>query len=170
MEMPQLLGLSYQVILPSKRRRILLANCPQEAESVNSRVMPCNAVPSGWPLCQCWGTLRGMLQFSGKAFWCVLSTATILWTVNSVLNTSTMCHVCMLFSLRVSLVGLYRWTLYLIGKLLLQRLSPETSSKKISVGMGRGLTTWRFVWEIYAKRILKRKNLRQSCAYFTIWW
>ena len=64
MEMPQLLGLSYQVILPSKRRRILLANCPQEAECVNSQVMPCNAVPSGWPLCQCSGTLRGMLQSS----------------------------------------------------------------------------------------------------------
>ena len=61
MEMPQLLGLSYQVILPSKRRRILLANCPQ---CVNSQVMPCNAVPSGWPLCQCSGTLRGMLQSS----------------------------------------------------------------------------------------------------------
>ena len=64
MEMPQLLGLSYQVILPSKRRRILLANCPQEAECVNSQVMPCNAVPSGWPLYQCSGTLRGMLQSS----------------------------------------------------------------------------------------------------------
>ena len=50
MEMPQLLGLSYQVILPSKRRRILLANCPQEAECVNSQVIPCNAVPSGWPV------------------------------------------------------------------------------------------------------------------------
>ena len=67
MEMPQLLGLSYQVILPSKRRRILLANCPQEAECVNSQVMPCNAVPSGWPLCQCSGTLHGMLQSSGKS-------------------------------------------------------------------------------------------------------
>ena len=67
MEMPQLLGLSYQVILPSKRRRILLANCPQEAECVNSQVMPCNAVPSGWPLCQCSGTLRGILQSSGKS-------------------------------------------------------------------------------------------------------
>ena len=64
MEMPQLLGLSYQVILPSKRRRILLANCLQEAECVNSQVMPCNTVPSGWPLYQCSGTLRGMLQFS----------------------------------------------------------------------------------------------------------
>ena len=63
MEMPELLGLSYQVILPSKRR-ILLANCPQEAECVNSQVMPCNAVPSGWPLYQCSGTLRGMLQSS----------------------------------------------------------------------------------------------------------
>ena len=50
MEMPKLLGLSYQVILPSKRRRILLANCPQEAECVNSQVMPCNTVPSGWPV------------------------------------------------------------------------------------------------------------------------
>ena len=64
MEMPQLLGLSYQVILPSKRRRILLANCPQEAECVNSQVMPCIAVPSGWPLYQCSGTLHGMLQSS----------------------------------------------------------------------------------------------------------
>ena len=64
MEMAQLLGLSYQVILPSKRRRILLANCPQEAECVNSQVMPRNTVPSGWPLCQCSGTLRGMLQSS----------------------------------------------------------------------------------------------------------
>ena len=36
-----LLGLSYQVILLSKRRRILLANCPQEAECVNSQVTPC---------------------------------------------------------------------------------------------------------------------------------
>ena len=63
--MPQLLGLSYQVILPS-RRKILLANCPQEAECVNSQVTPCNAVPSGWPLCQCSGTLRGMLQSSEK--------------------------------------------------------------------------------------------------------
>ena len=62
MEMPQLLGLSYQVILLLKRRRILLANCPQEAEYVNSQVTPCNAVPSGWPLCQCSGTLCGMLQ------------------------------------------------------------------------------------------------------------
>ena len=56
MEMPQLLGPSYQVILPSKRRRILLANCPQEAECVNSQVMPCNTVPSGWPLYQCSGS------------------------------------------------------------------------------------------------------------------
>ena len=63
MEMPQLLGLSYQVILPSKRR-ILLANCLQEAECVNSQVMPCNAVPPGWPLYQCSGTLRGILQSS----------------------------------------------------------------------------------------------------------
>ena len=44
--MPQLLGLSYKVILP-KRRRLLLANCLQEAECVNSQVTPCNAVPSG---------------------------------------------------------------------------------------------------------------------------
>ena len=64
MEMPQLLGMRYQVILPSRRRRILRANCPQEAECVNSQVMPCNAVPSGWPLYQCSGTLHGMLQSS----------------------------------------------------------------------------------------------------------
>ena len=64
MEMPQLLGLSCRVILPSKRRTILLANCPQEAECVNSQLMPCNAVPSGWPLCQCSGTLHGILQSS----------------------------------------------------------------------------------------------------------
>ena len=31
---------------------------------MNSQVVPCNAVPSGWPLCQCSGTLRGMLQSS----------------------------------------------------------------------------------------------------------
>ena len=45
-EMPRFLGLSYQVILPSTRRRILLANCPHEAKCVNSQVSPCNAVPS----------------------------------------------------------------------------------------------------------------------------
>jgi len=33
------LGLSYQVILHS-RRRILLANCPRKAETVNSQVHP----------------------------------------------------------------------------------------------------------------------------------
>ena len=65
MEMPKLLGLSYQVILPSKR---VLANCPQEAECVNSQVMPCNTVPSGCPLCQCSGTLCGMLQSSLLVF------------------------------------------------------------------------------------------------------
>ena len=64
MEMPELLGLIKLPGYPSKRRRMLLANCPQEAECVNSRVMPCNAVPSGWPLYQCSGTLRGMLQSS----------------------------------------------------------------------------------------------------------
>ena len=58
--LPLLLGLSYQVILLLKWRRILLANCLQEAECVNSQVTPCNAVPSGW--CQCSGTLCGMLQ------------------------------------------------------------------------------------------------------------
>ena len=58
---------------PPFRRRILLANCPQEAEC---QVMPCNAVPSAT-----WSSI----------------------TVNSVLNSSTtcMCHVCMLLSLRV---------------------------------------------------------------------
>ena len=53
MEIPQLLGLSYQVIFPSKRRKILLANRPQEAECMEY---------SGYALCQCSGTLCGMLQ------------------------------------------------------------------------------------------------------------
>ena len=99
MEMPQLLGLSYQVILPSKRRRILLANCPQEAECVNSQVMPCNTVPSGWPLCQCSGTLRGMLQSS-----LLVCVADSYHSLNSELCAQYfyyMCHVCMLLSLRV---------------------------------------------------------------------
>ena len=43
--MPRFLGLSYQVILPPTRRRILLANC-QQAKCVNSQVLSCNAVPS----------------------------------------------------------------------------------------------------------------------------
>ena len=33
----------------TSRSRILLANCPYEAGTVNSRVSPCNAVPLGWP-------------------------------------------------------------------------------------------------------------------------
>ena len=36
------------------------------------------------------------MECCSPRFWCVLATATILWTVNSVLNTSTTCHVCML--------------------------------------------------------------------------
>jgi len=32
---------------PTSIARILLANCSQEAECVNSQVMPCNTVPSG---------------------------------------------------------------------------------------------------------------------------
>ena len=39
MKCPLILGLSYQVILYSQRR-ILLANCPHEAETVNSQVRP----------------------------------------------------------------------------------------------------------------------------------
>ena len=96
MEMPQLLGLSYQVILPSKRRRILLANCPQEAECVNSQVMPSNTVPSGWPLCQCSGTLCGMLQ-SLLLVCCQQLPFSEQWTLCSIL----LLHVCMLLSLRV---------------------------------------------------------------------
>jgi len=38
-KMPPVLGLSYQVILHS-RRRILLANCLHEAETVNTQVCP----------------------------------------------------------------------------------------------------------------------------------
>ena len=76
MEMPQLLGLSYQVILPSKRRRILLANCPQEAECVNSQVMPCNAVPSGWPLAV--SVLRHTSWNAAVLAFGMLPTATIL--------------------------------------------------------------------------------------------
>ena len=59
-KMPPVTGLSYQVILVQSR--ILLANCPCEAGAVNSQVSPCNAVPSGWPLCQCAGSPCGMLQ------------------------------------------------------------------------------------------------------------
>jgi len=46
----------------TSRSRILLANCPYEAGTVNSQVLPCNAVPSGWPPCQCSGRPCGMLQ------------------------------------------------------------------------------------------------------------
>ena len=121
MEMSQLLGLSYQVILPSKRRRILLANCPQEAECVNSQVMPCNAVPSGWPLYQCSGTLRGMLQ-SSLLVCCRQLPFSEQWTLCSIL----LLHVCVMFVYSVCyfpcvcctctvvlLVGLYQWTLNL---------------------------------------------------------
>ena len=45
MEMPQLLELSYQVILLGEE--YYLANCPLERKCVNSQVAPCNAVPSG---------------------------------------------------------------------------------------------------------------------------
>ena len=92
MEMPQLLGLSYQVILPSKRRRLLLANCLQEAECVNSQVMPCNAVPSGWSLYQCSGTLRGMLQ-SSLLVCCRQLPFSEQWTLCSIL----LLHVCVMF-------------------------------------------------------------------------
>ena len=74
-KMPPVTGLSYQVILVQSR--ILLANCPCEAGAVNSQVSPCNAVPSGWPLCQCAGSPCGMLQsweWSGvgpSTSWCV---------------------------------------------------------------------------------------------------
>ena len=116
MEMPQLLGLSYQVILPSKRRRILLANCPQEAECVNSQVMPCNAVPSGWPLYQCSGTLRGMLQ-SSLLVCCRQLPFSEQWTLCSILLLHVMfvCYfpcVCCTCTV-VPLVGLYQWTLNL---------------------------------------------------------
>ena len=46
----------------ASRSRILLANCPYEAGTVSSQVSPCNAVPSGWPPCQCSGRPCGMLQ------------------------------------------------------------------------------------------------------------
>ena len=46
----------------TSRSRILLANCPYEAGTVNSQVSPCNAVFSGWPPCQCSGRPCGMLQ------------------------------------------------------------------------------------------------------------
>ena len=47
-------GLSlYQVILQSKSR-VLLANCPHEAEPMNRQVSPCNAVSSGvYPAASC---------------------------------------------------------------------------------------------------------------------
>ena len=58
-------GLSYQVILESKSR-VLLANCPYEAEPVNSQVFPCNAVSSGaclpLPIELCTDRLCGLLQ------------------------------------------------------------------------------------------------------------
>ena len=51
MEMPQLLGLSYQVIPLQKGEEYYWQTVRmQEAECVNSQVMPCNAVPSGWPV------------------------------------------------------------------------------------------------------------------------
>ena len=47
MEMSQFLELSNQSILLTWRR-VLLANCPHEAECVNIQVAPYNTVPSGW--------------------------------------------------------------------------------------------------------------------------
>ena len=58
----ELLELSYRTILLTLRR-ILLASCPQEAEYANSRVAPCNSVPSGWTLCKYSGILCGLVHF-----------------------------------------------------------------------------------------------------------
>ena len=44
-------------------RRVLMANCPHKVECVNSQFVLCNAVPSGWTLCKCSGTLYALVQF-----------------------------------------------------------------------------------------------------------
>ena len=74
-----------------QKGEILLVNCLQAAECVNSQAPSVSAQAHFMECC----------SPREKAFWCVLSIATILWTVNSVLNTSTTCHVCMLLSLCV---------------------------------------------------------------------
>ena len=59
----RLLKLSYQAILIT-RKRVLRANSLHEAEYVNSQVLPCNPVLSGWNLCKCSaGTLYELVQF-----------------------------------------------------------------------------------------------------------
>ena len=60
--MDQMLELSSQAILLTQSR-VLLANCLHEADCVNSLVVPCKAVPSGWTLCKCSGRLCGLVQF-----------------------------------------------------------------------------------------------------------
>ena len=72
-----------------------------------------------------------------KAFWCVLPTATILWTVNSVLNTSTMCHVCTLLSLRV----LYMYC-RAPCRALSMNLEPWHTCKRLSGFAGRSLASF----------------------------
>ena len=61
MEMPQLLGLSYQVILLLKEKNIIITGKLSARSRVCGQVTPFNTVPSGWPLCQRSGTLCGML-------------------------------------------------------------------------------------------------------------
>ena len=79
MEMPQLLGLSYQVIPLQKGEEYYCQTVRmQEAECVNSQVMPCNAVPSGWPVSVLRHTSWNAAVLGKKAFLCVLPTATIL--------------------------------------------------------------------------------------------
>ena len=94
----------YPVILPSKRRIILLANCLQEAECVNSQITPCNTIPSGWPLCQCSGTLCGMLQSSGKRWWILLRHGQMGSLFGVCTFSAYVVHV-------LSCPWLYRWTL-----------------------------------------------------------